>query len=79
MQDDILSQRGGSKAVEEDAGDVSNSALLVTVVEHDFLDQLEKSNYFSTLDLASGFWQIRVHQNSQEKTAFSTPQELFQF
>ena len=42
----------------------------------DLLDQLGKSRYFSTLDLASGFWQIRVHQNSQEKTAFSTPQGL---
>ena len=45
----------------------------------DLLDQLGKSNYFSTLDLASGFWQIKVHQNSQERTAFSTPHGLFEF
>ena len=45
----------------------------------DLLDQLGESKYFSTLDLASGFWQIRVHPNSQEKTAFVTPQGLFEF
>ena len=45
----------------------------------DLLDQLGKSNYFSTLDLASGFWQIKVHSTSQEKTAFTTPQGLFEF
>ena len=27
----------------------------------DLLDQLGKSNYFSILGLAAGFWQIKVH------------------
>ena len=45
----------------------------------DLLDQLSGSKFFSTLDLASGFWQIRVHPDSQEKTALSTPQGLFEF
>ena len=45
----------------------------------DLLDQLGESKYFSTLDLASGFWQIWVHPNSQEETAFVTPQGLFEF
>ena len=35
--------------------------------------------YFSTIDLASGYWQIRVDKDSQEKTAFVTPQGLFHF
>ena len=39
----------------------------------DLLDQLDKSHYFSTLDLASGYWQIKVHPDSQEKTTFITP------
>jgi len=38
-----------------------------------------KSSYYSTLDLAAGFWQIKVHSTSQEKTAFATPQRLFEF
>jgi len=39
----------------------------------DLLDQLGKSEYFSTLDLAAGFWLIKVHSASQEKTTFTTP------
>lgn len=30
----------------------------------DLLDQLVESAYFSTLDLATSYWQIRVHHNS---------------
>ena len=39
----------------------------------DLLDQLGCSHYFSTLDLASGYWQIRMHPHSIPKTAFTTP------
>ena len=45
----------------------------------DLLDQLGKSKYFSTLDLAAGYWQIPVHPDSQEKTAFVTHRGLYQF
>ena len=38
-----------------------------------------RPNFFSTLNLVSGLWQIHVHDSSQEKTAFSTPFELFEF
>ena len=46
---------------------------------NDLLDQLGKSKCYTTLDLASGYWQIKVHVNSQEKTAFVTHQGLFEF
>ena len=45
----------------------------------DLLDLLGRSKYFSKLDLASGFWQIRMHPSAQEKTAFITPQCLYEF
>ena len=45
----------------------------------DLLDQLGESKYFSTIDLAAGFWQIRMHPLSQEKTAFVVPQGLYEF
>ena len=45
----------------------------------DLLDQLGGARYFSTLDLASGFWQIRMDPNSREKTAFVTPHGLYEF
>ena len=45
----------------------------------DLLDQVGQSRYFTTLDLASGYWQIRVAPSSREKTAFFMPHGLFQF
>jgi len=45
----------------------------------DLLDQLGNSRFFTTLDLANGYWQIRLSQSSREKTAFSVPQGLFEF
>ena len=39
----------------------------------DLIDSLSgRSCIFSTLDLLSGFWQIRVHPKDRAKTAFST-------
>lgn len=38
----------------------------------DILDKLGRANYFTTLDLASGFHQIEVNPNDVQKTAFST-------
>lgn len=45
----------------------------------DLLDQLGDSRFFTTLDLASGYWQIRVAPGSREKTAFVVPQGLYEF
>jgi len=45
----------------------------------DLLDEIGSPRYISTLDLASGYWQIRVAPSSREKTAFITPEGLFQF
>ena len=43
------------------------------------MDQLGRSKYFSTLDLASGYWQVPVHPTSRKKTAFITHQGLYEF
>ena len=42
-------------------------------------DRLSGAKYFSTLDLASGYWQIAMKQEDREKTAFAAKQGLYQF
>ena len=36
------------------------------------LDSLANSKYFSTLDAKSGYWQLKLREEDQEKTAFRT-------
>lgn len=45
----------------------------------DILDKLGKSNYFSILDLKSGFHQIEVHEKDRQKTAFSVDNGHYEF
>ena len=46
---------------------------------NDFLEQLGESKFFSTIYVASRFWQILMHPLSQPKTAFVVAQGLFEF
>ena len=43
------------------------------------LDSLTGCRYFTTLDLAAGYWQVKLEEDDKEKTAFSTPQGHFEF
>lgn len=45
----------------------------------DQIDQLAGGQYYTTLDMASGFHQIPVAADSIEKTAFVTPDGLFEY
>lgn len=42
------------------------------------LTNLTQAEWFSTLDLASGYWQVAMDPKDQE-TAFTTPLGLFEF
>ena len=45
----------------------------------DTLDMLAGKQWFSTLDLASGYWQVSLSQEARVKTAFATHSGLFRF
>lgn len=43
------------------------------------LCKMNGSNFFSALDIASAFHQIKMHEKDKEKTAFSTGNQKYQF
>ena len=45
----------------------------------DLLDSFKNSACFSTLDLASGYWQIEMDPQDKEKTAFITDDSIYEF
>ena len=45
----------------------------------DLSDRLGEAGVYSTLDLASGYWQIAMGKKSQPKTAFATYDGLYEF
>jgi hypothetical protein len=45
----------------------------------DMLSSLSDKQWFTKVDLTKGYWQIKMAEADKEKTAFRTPQGLFQF
>ena len=60
--------------------DVSILSLkLMSSHSREWLGQLSNTQYFTTLDLAAGYWQVLVEPKSREKTAFVTHSGLLEF
>jgi hypothetical protein len=45
----------------------------------DTLDELKNVIFYTHLDLASGFWQVRIRDHDVHKTAFQTPDGLMEW
>jgi hypothetical protein len=45
----------------------------------DMLESFGQAKWFTTLDLASGYWQVGMNPEDVEKTAFRTPYGLYEF
>lgn len=48
-------------------------------LEDDLLQGITEARVFSVIDSKSGFYQILVKEQSREKTAFVTPEGLYEF
>lgn len=48
-------------------------------LQEQLFDYLSGSQYFSSLDLQSGYFQLAIHEADREKTAFRTPFGHYQF
>ena len=58
---------------------VTKTAVFPLPRIEDYLDALVGVQYFTTLDLASRFWQVPVHPDSIEKTAFVSHMGFYEF
>ena len=58
--------------------DVTRKDLYPLPLIEECLDTLAGSAYFSTLDMASGYWQIDIEEADKPKTAFVTKRGLFE-
>ena len=45
----------------------------------ELLDKLSSAKYITTLDLARGYWQEPMAESDKAKTAFISPNGLYQF
>lgn len=45
----------------------------------DMLDTMANMHYYTSIDLASGYWQVELEESSKEKTAFTSCAGLFEF
>ena len=45
----------------------------------DIINRLSGAKYFTSLDLRSGYWQVKVDEGSQDRTAFTCHKGLFSF
>ena len=59
--------------------DVTNKDASPLPLQIEFIDRLAGNQYFTTLDLKSGYWQIPVDSRDRPKTAVITHRGLFQF
>ena len=78
----LADKKGGEKRLYIDykqLNEITKKDLWPIMRIDDALDSLFGAKFFTSLDMASGFWQIPLHLDSQEKTAFLTADGHYYF
>ena len=78
----VVSKKDGSKRLCVDfrkLNEVTKRNSYPLPLIDDLLSLLGKSKYFTSLDLKSGYWQVKMAEEDREKTAFACHKGLFQF
>lgn len=57
----------------------TQSSATKACVPHDILHTLQEDQYFSSLDLRSGYSQIPLYEAAKPKAAFVTPDGIYEF
>ncbi|KAK9738044.1 Reverse transcriptase (RNA-dependent DNA polymerase) [Popillia japonica] len=58
---------------------ITKKEYMVPISMEERLDHLANKKYFSTLDFASGYYQVPVAEESRQFTAFVTNDGLYEF
>jgi hypothetical protein len=78
----IVDKKGGDKRICIDfrkLNAITNPDAYPLPRIDDMLESFGQSKWFTTLDLASGYWQVGMKKEDIEKTAFATPFGLYEF
>ena len=72
----VVSKNGSRRISQRAVNSVTQSLPHPLPRVDDALDSLAGAKIFSTLDMASGYWQVDLAEEDKEKTAFSTGRGL---
>ena len=78
----IVSKKDGSKRLCVDyrkLNEITKKNSYPLPLIDDLLSLLGKAKYFTSLDLKSGYWQVKMSDKDKEKTAFACHKGLFEF
>ena len=78
----IVSKKDGSKRLCVDfrkLNEITKKNSYPLPLIDDILSLLGKAKYFTSLDLKSGYWQVKMSEKDREKTAFACHRSLFEF
>jgi hypothetical protein len=63
----------------QDLNSITKKDMYPLPLINDLLNSVQGSGYQSSMDLVTSYWQVPLKEDNKEKTAFMTPDRLFEF